>query len=78
MPTPTNTIPLHEEGGRGSLVFFTEATMFQSAAIKEHTMKQAVRNGHSGNVDFEAELARGFKPAQPALIPSTSKVNKLA
>ena len=67
MPTPTNTIPLHEEGGRGSLVFFTEATMFQSAAIKEHTMAEAKRNGHSGKVDFEQELARGFKPAASAL-----------
>ncbi len=42
-PTKTSALPLNELGkkGRGSIVFFNQATMYQSSESGHHTLKQA-------------------------------------
>ncbi|TFY82050.1 hypothetical protein EWM64_g1963 [Hericium alpestre] len=49
-PTPENSTPLvqGEEEGRGSMVWFNMATMFQSAETGFDTIKKAKAAGHSG------------------------------
>lgn len=44
-PTPENSVPLHQgntlDGGRGSMVWFTQATMLMTAELPVATMKEA-------------------------------------
>jgi hypothetical protein len=53
-PTPENSQPLQagDGDGRGSLVFFNQATMRTLPETGYNTMKESVANGGSGKIDF--------------------------
>jgi hypothetical protein len=62
-PTLQNSMPLQpgDEEGRGSLVFFNEASMHQSAETGYSTLKDARKNGHSGNTDYGSDAQAAFQ-----------------
>ncbi|KAJ6596573.1 hypothetical protein B0H10DRAFT_2197131 [Mycena sp. CBHHK59/15] len=53
-PTPENTRPIQEgdREGRGSMVFFNQATMRTLPETGHDTLKEARHRGHSGTSDF--------------------------
>ncbi|KAK0185101.1 hypothetical protein F5146DRAFT_1005725 [Armillaria mellea] len=57
IPTRTNSHPLYnqwDEGEeRGSMVWFNQATMFQSSELRIETMKQAHKDGMDVELDFQ-------------------------
>jgi len=72
-PTPENSRPIEagDEQGRGSLVFFNQATMYQTSETGHATVGEAVRAGDSGKVDYGESAQEAFTrygkyvPARP-------------
>ncbi|KAF9031896.1 hypothetical protein BJ165DRAFT_1571761 [Panaeolus papilionaceus] len=60
-PTRENSQSACEENGRGSVVFFNQATMYQSAETGFHTIEQAKKAGHSGKVDYGEVAQKAFQ-----------------
>ncbi|EDR02732.1 uncharacterized protein LACBIDRAFT_332267 [Laccaria bicolor S238N-H82] len=62
-PTRQNSEPLVEgdEQGRGSLVYFNEATMYQSSETNCATLTEAKNKGHSGVVDYGESVQEAFE-----------------
>lgn len=48
MPTPKNSQKLNGEGGRGSAVWFNQATMFQTAELGYNTVAEAEESVQKG------------------------------
>ncbi|KAJ3564788.1 hypothetical protein NP233_g8060 [Leucocoprinus birnbaumii] len=46
--------------GRGSMVWFNQASIFQAAETGFSTLKEARDNGHSGTTDFEMDIKAEF------------------
>lgn len=61
-PTPQNSIPITEDDdfGRGSLVYFNQATMFQSSETDSDTLAEAKAHGHSGKTNYPADIQEAF------------------
>lgn len=61
-PTPENSRPLQEgdECGRGSLVFFNQATMYQSSEMDCSTVQEAIKAGGSGLADYGRSAQEAF------------------
>lgn len=53
-PTPLNARPIEkgDEFGRGSLVYFNQATMYQSSETGYATVADAIEAGKAGTVDY--------------------------
>jgi hypothetical protein len=62
-PTPANSRPLGvgDDEGRGSLVYFNEATMYQSSETNSATLGDAKKRGHSGKTDYGEDIGRAFQ-----------------
>ncbi|KDR72454.1 hypothetical protein GALMADRAFT_143286 [Galerina marginata CBS 339.88] len=62
-PTPENSTPLSEgdDQGRGSLVYFNQATMYQSSETNHPTLMEAMENGHSGTTDYKGTTQNSFE-----------------
>jgi hypothetical protein len=60
--TPENCTPLEpgDDSGRGSFVFFNEASMYMSSETNHPTLAQAKLAGHSGTVDFKKSAQELF------------------
>ncbi|KAF9474801.1 hypothetical protein BDN70DRAFT_898677 [Pholiota conissans] len=62
-PTPQNSTPIGEgdDKGRGSLVYFNQASMYQSSETGCSTLKEAIRTQvHSGRLDKETTIQQAF------------------
>lgn len=59
MPTPKNSQKLNGEGGRGSAVWFNQATMFQTAELGYNTVAEAEESG----VDTTSKYTPGSFPS---------------
>lgn len=57
-PTRANSTPLQDSGdGRGSFVFFNQASMYQSSETGYNTLKEAkIKGRHSGKTSYAAGL----------------------
>lgn len=64
-PTRDSYTPLQEGGdkGRGSFVFFNQATMYQSSETGYGTLGAAKKAGHSGNTSFTEDAQAAFSRA---------------
>lgn len=62
-PTLENSTPIQpgDEQGRGSLVYFNEASMHQSAETGYSTLKRARLAGLSGNTDYGSDAQAAFQ-----------------
>lgn len=60
-PTKSNSTDLDPEAhGRGSWVFFNEATMYMSSETRYGTIKNAKAHGHSGTTDYGRDAQQAF------------------
>ena len=61
-PTPQNSRPIEagDERGRGSLVYFNQATMYQTSETGHATLGDAVAAGGSGKVDYGVSAQEAF------------------
>lgn len=61
-PTRENSTHLQEgdKKGRGSFVFFNEATMYQSSETGHSTLEEAKEAGHSGITSFPDDAQAAF------------------
>jgi hypothetical protein len=61
-PTPKNSKPIQDgdEFGRGSFVYFNQATMYQSSETGYSTVGEAVEAGSSGTVDYDMSAQEAF------------------
>ena len=61
-PTPENSRPIKagDECGRGSLVYFNQATMYQSSETGHATIGEAIEAGDSGKTDYGADAQVAF------------------
>jgi hypothetical protein len=61
-PTPENSTPIEDgdDEGRGSLVYFNQASMYRSSETNSGTLSEARRKGHSGKVDYGASVEQAF------------------
>jgi hypothetical protein len=61
-PTPSNSedITGHDDQGRGSFVFFNQASMFQGPETGHDTLKEARAHGHSGKSDAQKTAQEAF------------------
>ena len=61
-PTPKNSWPVKEgdEYGRGSLVYFNQATMYQTSETGHATIQEATQAGGSGVVDYGLSAQEAF------------------
>jgi hypothetical protein len=46
--------------GRGSLVYFNQATMYQSSETGHPTLRAAIKAGQSGKIDYGASAQQAF------------------
>lgn len=62
-PTPDNSTPIHpgDEQGRGSLVYFNEASMHQSSETGYATLGDAKLAGLSGVTDYGRDAQAAFQ-----------------
>lgn len=62
-PTPKNSRPIKEgdEQGRGSFVYFNQATMYQSSETGHATLNDAIKAGHSGKIDYGKSAQEAFE-----------------
>lgn len=62
-PTRENSRPIAEgdDNGRGSLVFFNQATMRTGPVTGYNTLKEARLHGHSGTVDYGNDIQAAFE-----------------
>ena len=60
--TPKNSQPVEEgdEYGRGSLVYFNQATMYQTSETSHATIQEATQAGGSGTVDYSLSAQEAF------------------
>lgn len=63
-PTPQNSTPLGHGEGRGSCVFFSQASMFQTAELGVPTVAEARRRGMDATSDAQELIRRGMFPKQ--------------
>lgn len=61
-PTPDNSAPLNDGSGRGSVVWFNQATMFQTAELGVSTMGKAKRLGIDATCDVKGLIDNGLFP----------------
>ena len=76
-PTPENSTPIRDgdEEGRGSLVYFNQASMYQSSETGCSTLKEAIRTQvHSGRLDKETTIQQAFS-SLGEFIPLTQSSN---
>lgn len=61
-PTPENSRPIKagDECGRGSLVYFNQATMYQTSETGYATVGEAIKAGDSGKVDYGTSAQAAF------------------
>lgn len=61
-PTPFNSTDITNDrsGGRGSIVFLNQASMFQSSETNENNLTEAHLKKKSGTRDFGADVQEGF------------------
>lgn len=60
-PTKANSTELDPEvHGRGSWVYFNEATMYMSSETGHGTLNNAKARGHSGTTDYGKDAQRAF------------------
>ena len=61
-PTPSNSRPISagDEEGRGSFVYFNQATMYQSSETGYRTLNEAKAAGHHGTTDFARDAQQAF------------------
>ena len=59
LPTPENCRPIQDgdDDGRGSVVWFNMATMFQSSESGADTLKEVRERGESGYADMSGQEA---------------------
>lgn len=62
LPTRDNSQPLNGADGRGSCVWFNQATMHQTSELGYHTVAQAKAAGASTRCDAESLINGGFFP----------------
>ena len=62
IPTPENTTPLDDGRGRGSVVWFNQATMFQTSELGVPTIKEAKALGLDATSDALSFIDRGLFP----------------
>jgi hypothetical protein len=62
-PTPENSTPLElgDHEGRGSLVYFNQATMYQSSETNSATIGDAILAGHSGKTNYPQCIQEAFE-----------------
>ena len=62
-PTPGNSKLLQEgdDEGRGSLVYFNQATMYQSSETDSATLGDAKKRGHSGKTEYGEDIQLAFQ-----------------
>jgi len=62
-PTPENSKPVQpgDEEGRGSLVYFNEASMHQSSETVYPTLGKAKKAGLSGKTDYGTDAQAAFQ-----------------
>ncbi|CAA7271224.1 unnamed protein product [Cyclocybe aegerita] len=62
-PTPENSLPLEQGGdeGRGSIVFFNQASMYAALESGWDTLYDAREAGHSGTSDYGRTVAGSFE-----------------
>ena len=61
-PTAENSRPIKpgDEFGRGSLVYFNQATMYQTSETGYATVGEAVKAGDCGRADYGASAQEAF------------------
>ncbi|KAF8200141.1 hypothetical protein BJ912DRAFT_836551, partial [Pholiota molesta] len=61
-PLPGNSTPIEDgdDEGRGSLVYFNQASMYRSSETDNETVAEAIAKGHSGKVDYSASVQEAF------------------
>lgn len=61
-PTKANSTPLEDSGdGRGSFVFFNQASMYQSSETGYNTLKEAwIKKRHSGKTSYAGGLEQAL------------------
>ena len=61
-PTPDNSddITNRSSHGRGSLVFFNQASMFQSSETNSRNLAEAKAKGHTGVADYSNIVLNSF------------------
>lgn len=62
IPTFENSTPINGADGRGSCVWFNQATMFQSTELGYDTVADAKQAGSSGTSDFQELLNQDLFP----------------
>jgi hypothetical protein len=77
-PTPQSSRPIKEgdEFGRGSLVYFNQATMYQPSEIGHATIREAIEAGCSGKVDYGTSAQEAFTK-YASLIPVSTADSKV-
>ncbi|PPQ85664.1 hypothetical protein CVT24_012812 [Panaeolus cyanescens] len=60
LPTPLNSSPLGDDDGRASMVFFNQATMYQSSETGYDTLIMAREHGHTGTTNYGEDAQRAF------------------
>ncbi|KAF8335643.1 hypothetical protein F5887DRAFT_921052 [Amanita rubescens] len=61
-PTPDNSVPLNDGTGRGSAVWFNQASMFQTAELGVSTIAEAKRFGMDATCDAKGLIDNGLFP----------------
>jgi hypothetical protein len=61
-PTQNNSMPISEDGefGRGSWVFFNQASMYQASETGHETLSAARNAGHTGRTNFALDAQAAF------------------
>lgn len=71
LPTPENCRPIQDgdDDGRGSVVWFNMATMFQSSESGADTLKEVRERGESGYADMSAQEAFEYIAIKEVIFP---------
>lgn len=61
-PTPQNSTAIQEgdEEGRGSLVYFNQASMYRCSELDGNSVKEAIQRGESGKTDYGRDAQKAF------------------
>ena len=61
-PTPENSTPISDgdDQGRGSLVWFNQASMYQASETQLGSVKEAKNVGHPGTTDYGKDANQAF------------------
>lgn len=60
MPENSTRIEDGDDEGRGSLVYFNQASMYRSSETDSETIAEAISKGHSGTVDYSGSVQEAF------------------